>query len=228
MKEQEIFEGKRASEYDDNIGFGVPGYSEMHNKILDVTLNKLNTDTSQNILSLGCGTGKEIEMLLPHSKNWNIYGYDPSPQMIKQAERKFYPTYQDRIHLFRGSINEVPQNDFSIIFSILVMHFLSDDGAKETYLKGIYKRLLPGGILILADLFGTRESMDKKLSELHKNLLFNKKLTEKQIEKGIYHIMHEVNWVSENRMMELFESVGFQSVRMIYQEFYTGCWACIK
>ena len=45
---------------------------------------------------------------------------------------------ENRISLVRGLINDVAEKDFDAATSILVMHFLPDDGTKLNFLKKFF------------------------------------------------------------------------------------------
>lgn len=106
-----------------------------------------------HILIVGAGGGAEIEALGASAWEFDLTGVDPSASMIGIAQ-----PYADgiqpagRARLINGMVDDLPASDrFQAATSIMVMHFLPDDGAKAAYLAAIRSRLVSGAPYIHAD-----------------------------------------------------------------------------
>jgi tRNA (cmo5U34)-methyltransferase len=103
------------------------------------------------VLVVGAGGGAEIEAVLPANRGWRLTGVDPSQDMLALARRRAeWLGVSDRVSLIRGTVEDLPADAaFDAATCLFVLHFLPDDD-KRALLRGIARRLRPGGSLILA------------------------------------------------------------------------------
>jgi SAM-dependent methyltransferase len=83
-------------------------------------------------LEYGCGNAR----ILRHLPTFDIYGVDIVPEFIQEAR-----LYNDKCFL----LDELPYNDFEVVFSYTVFIHLDDKQAHEA-LQYIYNHLLPTGV----------------------------------------------------------------------------------
>src|SRR5690606_15098155 len=97
--------------------------------------------------------------------DWKIMGVDPSPQMIDQAKKKFndYPN----VEFFQGLLGDlIPQRKYAAATLLLVLHFLKDNGEKQTLLKQIAQRLESGAFFVILDITGDKHQILSNLAVL--------------------------------------------------------------
>jgi SAM-dependent methyltransferase len=107
--------------------------------------------TAQNILDLGCGTGRFTEVLA-NLYGARVTGIDPSASMLTQAAEKL--TSPD-VRLICAAAEAIPTPDacFDLIFSSMVFHHLVDRDAAALECRRVLK---PGGFVVIRN--ATRET----------------------------------------------------------------------
>lgn len=81
----------------------------LHEKRLNLTLEKLVASGAERVLDLGCGEGRLLRKLIKNKQFTEIVGMDVSyGELLKAKERLYYddmsPKQQERIKLFQGSL----------------------------------------------------------------------------------------------------------------------------
>lgn len=91
------------------------------------------------ILDLGCGTGHLSEMI--KKKGFEVYGVEPSLEMLKHARENF-----PDIKFEEGISVKIPfaDNYFDYVVCIEVLRYLNPDDVKKTYTE-VNRVLKPGG-----------------------------------------------------------------------------------
>jgi tRNA (cmo5U34)-methyltransferase len=229
MKTVEIFEGPRAHTYDQSIRIWCPEYDSIQGLLPSLLGYHLGINDEKNVLIVGSGTGAEIVNLLQFSNSWKITGIDPSPEMVAQADVKLKSDYPDNhCELVTGLVTDLPlEQKWDAALSILVFHFLPDDGSKLHLLKSIAQRLKKGAPLVLVDIFGTGESFDYNLALLH-SLLLSKGFDRQMVEGGIGHIRQSLFPISQERLTELLKEAGFGIPHIFTQSLIFGGWVATK
>jgi len=117
-------------------------YSKKMDKFYSFVLNDLLNDNFNNILDVGCGNGIIIKGLAENKRN-NLYGIDPSPYMVKIADKNLKKFKDSNIRFQVGSSRYVPFDiKFDVIMSSLSMHHWSD---KESSIDYLTTKLNKGG-----------------------------------------------------------------------------------
>jgi tRNA (cmo5U34)-methyltransferase len=229
MKTVEIFEGPRAQTYDQSIRIWCPEYDSIQVLLPSLVGYHLGINDEKNVLIVGSGTGAEIVNLLQFSHSWKITGVDPSPEMALQAEAKLKSAYPDKQYeLLTGLVTDLPlEEKWDASLSILVFHFLPDDGSKLHLLKSIAQRLKKGAPLVFVDIFGTGESFNYNLALLHA-LLLSKGFDPQMVEGGIGHIKQSLFPISQERLTGLLGEAGFGIPHIFTQSLIFGGWIATK
>lgn len=91
---------------------------------MDVIASHVNGKSVQNILDLGCGTGRFTEALAERF-NAQVVGVDPSNKMMEQANKK---RRDSRVRYQAGSAEAIPLPDRSVdlIFMSMIFHHFAD------------------------------------------------------------------------------------------------------
>jgi trans-aconitate methyltransferase len=107
---------------------------------------KLKLTRNENLLDIGCGDGKITAELAKCIPNGLVVGIDSSAQMIKLSQNTFpkrdYPNLSFQVMDTRKLIF---QNEFDIIFSNAVLHWIVD---QKAVLQGVQRSLKTGGKLL--------------------------------------------------------------------------------
>jgi ubiquinone/menaquinone biosynthesis C-methylase UbiE len=119
-------------------------------------LRKMTVDNAlikpgDRLLDVGCGTGEVTLLAKIRTKDGQVYGIDPAPEMIAAARRKAGRKGLD-VDFRVGVIESLPfeESTIDVVTSSLMMHHLPED-LKERGLTEVYRVLKPGGRLLIAD-----------------------------------------------------------------------------
>ncbi|WP_413292969.1 class I SAM-dependent methyltransferase [Bdellovibrio sp. HCB185ZH] len=156
------FDVKTAAGYDLDIRSRVPGYDllqELISAVLDVEV-----PNSGRMLVVGSGTGEEIVRLSRRYSGWKIDGIEPSSEMNKIAIDRTGPyRSQNQIQFHETQIEDYPiGQSYDVAMSVLVSHFIPDDGSKKTYFEKIHAHLKPGAPLVLIDMMKQTDCVGEK------------------------------------------------------------------
>lgn len=144
--------------------------------------------------------------------------------MLAQAHQKVMQhNLSARVILVQGyteNLTTTPLHDAAT--SILVMHFLPDDGSKLLFLQSISERLKPSASFVLVDVHGEKDTLE--LNEMIDILAVCRQEIGMPLEKHLETMdaFHQgVYPVSESRTLNLLQQSGFSKIL----RFYTGLWA---
>lgn len=94
------------------------------------------------LLELGCGEGRGVELLAPHCDQY--LGLDKIGEVIEKLQSN-YPSLEFRQSIF-PPFDEVPDDRYDVIVSFQVIEHIKND---RLFLEEIYRVLKPGGRAIL-------------------------------------------------------------------------------
>jgi tRNA (cmo5U34)-methyltransferase len=217
------------NEYDSLIEMALPGYSAMHTMVLACLKSRLQKNA--NILVVGAGSGMELLKLSLGKPEWKLLGVDPSSKMLAIAQEKIdRDNLSQQVSLFNGYVEALPETSFyDAATSILVMHFIPDDGSKLSFLKNIVCRLSPSATFVLVDVFGEKHSpgMTEQIAFLaqYRSLMG---MTEKKHQESMQMYETGVYPVSETRAVELLKQAGFGNIMRFYTALWLGGWIAQK
>lgn len=144
------FPDQAADDYDERIVRRVPGYRLGPELAAAVLANRLKGNA--HILVAGCGTGGELVELARALPAARFTAIDPSAGMLEQAATKARDHgFADRVKFLQAAVQDAPAETYNAAIAFLVLHFLSDDGAKANFLQTLANRLGDGAPLVLVD-----------------------------------------------------------------------------
>ena len=120
-------------------------------RLRKITVDQALIHPGDSVLDVGCGTGGVTLPAKIRAKQGNVYGIDPSPEMIAVARKK--AAHKGLEIDFRVGVIEAlpfPDSSLDVVTSSLMMHHLPED-LKVRGLAEIYRVLKPGGRLLIAD-----------------------------------------------------------------------------
>ncbi|MGL5839860.1 MAG: class I SAM-dependent methyltransferase [Sphingorhabdus sp.] len=185
------------------------------------------------VMIVGAGGGREIEALATSPKGYWLTGVDPSADMLAIAQDYVVAAgAEDRVRLVQGHTTDLPDNaGFDAATSILVMHFLPDDGAKKNYLHEIRQRLTPGASYLHVDVsFGSRAEFEALAAAMreHAALVGLEEIADAPstaIAKMAFE-QQPSSIVSEARTIQLFAECGFRLITPFYRGLWYAGWWC--
>lgn len=222
------FHGEFSKEYDDISHKIIPAYHSIYELTQHLLREKLGTEA--RILVAGAGTGKEIIDCLQNNPRWSFTGFDPAESMLSLARKKVATaSLENSITLVRGLINDVAEKDFDAATSILVMHFLPDDGTKSNFLKDIADKLKPGAPIVLVDLEGDIGSDEfNTLNAAWKNHQLFRRGDNDMVREEFVIREKEVHFIPQNRIESLLEEAGFIKVHKFFKAYLFGGYVAEK
>ncbi|MEM6735949.1 MAG: class I SAM-dependent methyltransferase [Bacteroidota bacterium] len=219
-----FFEKERALVYDNFISKWMPGYHTFMSMLPFVLLRE--KAAIYKVLIAGCGTGNELLALNGQHPDWRLTGIDPSAGMIEIGLQK--TGNLKNIEMLVGTIDQLPKDvlyDAGVLS--LVLHFLSDDGSKQKLLQEVVDRLHPKASLVLCDVFGTKDELNRNLDLLSYIVTEGEAITP-EIQSRLDRIATEFHYIPEERLEILFKEVGLSSPQRFFQSTIYGGWIATK
>ncbi len=204
---------------------GVEGLYRSVRAIFDTLLA-----SESRILVVGAGGGRELETLGGSPKRYRFLAVDPSKAMLDMA--RHYATclgVAERTTFVEGEAGAVPPNAAcDAATSLLVMHFLPDDGAKLSCLRAIRARLRPGAPFLLADVSMEDRAAFERLTPV---FLAHAELAGLPAAKAAIgpSIIGGMPVIGEGRTRSLLDEAGFgETLPWFRGLWYTGWWAVAR
>ena len=149
------FENSLAAKYDRRIRLFCPSYDALH-QMIAAWFRSL--PERANFLSAGAGTGAEILTLGKLFPSWRFTAVDASHDMLKACHGRIADAGMvNRVAFFNGQLQEYQSSEiFDAASSVFVSHFIKCRDARLAYFHAVSSNLKPGGVFVLADLFGER------------------------------------------------------------------------
>lgn len=219
----------RAEAYDRRVREAIPGYDALH--VLSCQIVAEATAGRGRALVVGAGTGVECAALAQSCPGLAVVGVDPSREMLAHAETKIAAAQlTSRVRLYPSKVGDLPKFEpFDAATLLLVLHFLPDDGAKQTLLAEVSAHLKPGAPLVLADLFGRwDEPWQQQLRSWWRHLQLAAGISEAEVDKGFRHIDRDFHLVTEARLAELLAATGFGPPEPYFRALCFGGWVARK
>lgn len=122
------------------------------------TISLLNLKPEDQILELGFGAGRAIELVAAQTIKGHVSGIDISHEMLRSASRRNARNIKaGRVTLRQGDVTSLPFADkqFAKIFSIQSFYFWPNP---QRTLAEIFRVLKPGGTLIITLSTGTTDT----------------------------------------------------------------------
>lgn len=211
------------TDYDIAARQSIPGYDALLSMV--TALLQIYLVDTAHILVVGAGGGNEISTLGQAHATWQFTGVDPSEKMLAVAQSKVESLrLGDRVTLHKGFVQELPLHPFDATTSILVMHFLPDDGAKLDYLKAIASRLKSGSPLLLVDLQGDKQSEQfKRLVAGWQQRAQLAGMKPQRLTELVNSMWQHLHCIPEERTLELLTQAKFKHITRFYTAFvFTG------
>jgi tRNA (cmo5U34)-methyltransferase len=214
-----LFDQKKAEQYDIIARKAVFAYDQLFVMITAQIQNYVSETAS--VLVVGCGTGTELVTFAETNPSWRVTGIDPSEEMIWISRRKIeHAKLTNRVSIYQGFIDNMPEDKlFDAATLIYVIRFIADDYGKLLLLTNIAKRLKPGAPIIIVDQCGDRQDPLYQTQLLSwKQYMMNQGLSPELAETIIIQSA-EKSLVTENKIHNLLQEAGFNSIYNFYNVF---------
>lgn len=203
------FDGTYGQEYDNIAQRAIPAYDQLFQMTLSLFQTYL--DREAHVLIVGCGTGRELETLAMAQSDWRFTGVDPSHVMIETTRQLAEQlSIIDRVTLHHGitdSLSESRQFDAATIIN--VMHFLTDDGAKDDLVRSVVKRVRSGAPVVLFDLHGAPDGPHfNRLMQAWIHFMDIRGLQGEAQKRLLQRLQDGIVYVSERRILEICADAG--------------------
>ena len=205
----------------------VPGLGAMYRLVAAVVAARATG--GNRLLIAGAGGGREIEALGLSAQTLAITAIDPSSQNLQATKYAADRLgLSDRITFLTGTAEDLPPVPaFDMATSLLVMHYLRDDGAKLAYLTALKTRLADGGTLIHADLCHDGMADVDALMPAFKAHASHAGIAD-EVARIEIEAARRLPVVSPSRTRALFTESGFAAPREIFRSLWYRCWICTR
>jgi demethylmenaquinone methyltransferase/2-methoxy-6-polyprenyl-1,4-benzoquinol methylase/phosphoethanolamine N-methyltransferase len=118
------------------------------------TLDRADLRPGESVLDAGCGPGALAILAKERAQDGDVYGIDPSREMIDLARKKAARRRIDA-HFELAAIEDLPfpNGRFDLVVSSYMLHHLPAD-LKRTGMREVARVLKPGGRLLAVDITG--------------------------------------------------------------------------
>jgi tRNA (cmo5U34)-methyltransferase len=218
------FDAKRVEAYDDRIRRLFPGYDVLQDAVASVLATRL--PETARLLVAGAGTGAEIVRMGEGHPQWRFVAVDPSPDMLDRCRARVAAADMDeRVEYVCARVEDLPDvQTFDAATSLLVIHFIEDEAAKQRYFQSIADRLTPGAPLVWADLHRPEDDTAfRDLWAAWREEMGTQMATD-EVERTFERIEEGISFISPPALERVVTAAGFAPPTQIYQHLLWGAW----
>lgn len=222
------FDESLAAKYDRRIRLFCPSYDALHQMIVP-WLQEL--PESSSFLSAGAGTGAEIVTLGRRFPSWHFVAVDVSPDMLNACQNRAAEAgMSSRVTFFNGRLQEYQSPvPFDAASSVFVAHFIKGRDEKLAYFRSIAASLKPGGLFVLADLFGDKSTPEfARLLDAWLLHYAAHGVSAEELVKDRAHVESDVAFIPESELIALLHEAGFGNTLRFYQTYLFGGWVATR
>jgi len=199
------------SSYQQTAQAKVPSMAALH-RMTHILLAE-SVPLTGEVLVLGAGGGLELDAFAKAQPGWRFVGVDPSRPMLELA-RETLGANASRALLVEGLIEDAPVREFDGAACLLTLHFLDPDKRLQT-LRGMFQRLRPGGVLVVAH---HSYSPEARMRWLRRSAAFASidGVLDERDEASVAVMADKLPAISEEAEVALLEAAGFTDVELFY------------
>jgi tRNA (cmo5U34)-methyltransferase len=221
---ESYFDAEKAAGYDERIRGRIPGYDTLHEMAADLVAQEL--PSKGRVLVVGAGTGEEVVRYARLAPGVRITALDPSRAMLRAATARVAQAgLGEQVRLVEGLVEDAPPDQVDAAAAILVMHFIPDDGSKAACLSEIARRLRPGGLLVTADMVGSRGTPGfESVLGAWARWRARRGADAEELSGYFRRVREELHIVTEDRYRALLREAGFTEIERFFGAFSVGGW----
>ncbi|HUX99974.1 MAG TPA: methyltransferase domain-containing protein [Candidatus Deferrimicrobium sp.] len=168
------------------------------------TIKELNIQNGENILDIGCGTGRLTIEIAKKTLNGLVIALDVNPKMISKAKENLKKSGLTNIQFFSANILHFePKNQFDAVFSNSALHWVQE--TRALYQK-IYDILIPGGRCVAQ--IPTKGSLDQFIPT------FLAPIQPLNLDTYFKEWKYPVKLIGTTALKKIFNSIGFLDIKV--------------
>ncbi|MEM7017272.1 MAG: class I SAM-dependent methyltransferase [Pseudomonadota bacterium] len=208
------FAQNAAITYDARIINLVPGYTAQQETSAAILGTLLPGKAS--ILVVGAGTGTELIQFAQTNPNWQFVAIDPAAEMLALAQQRVIQANLDeRIELQTCALSAYqPGQQHDAAISLLVTHFLPDNGEKAQFFCDISRCLAPNAPFLASE-YSTWSS--PLAMQAYQQWSKNLGKSDEEIELMTKRISGSFHPVDIKRRLQLLDDAGFDQAQIFFQ-----------
>jgi len=122
-------------------------YSRETNIVLQLS-KEYGLGVPKNVLEIGCGTGNHTAYLAKNGQA-KITAIDIDPKMVQIAKNKLKKFSKRRLKILHTGVENLKDSDFDLALALFnVVNYIPSAAELSSFMKGVAKRLAPGGIFV--------------------------------------------------------------------------------
>lgn len=172
------------------------------------TISLLDLRPEDQVLEIGFGAGRAIELVAAQTANGRVTGIDLSQEMFRSASRRNARAIQaGRVALCQGNVISLPfdDNQFDKVFSIQTLYFWPD---LPRALAELFRVLKPGAQLVLTLSTGTTDTtVDASWLERYQRIL------EEQVVPGMQQLGFRCAEIEQGPLSRQFKTTAVVGVK---------------
>lgn len=199
----------------------VPGYNGLQ-RMATLLLSERVPEFGR-ILVLGAGGGLELNVFAQAMPGWEFDGVDPSPEMLKLAERTLGPLVS-RVRLHQGYVDDAPAGPFDAATCLLTLHFV-DLEERRRIAEEIRRRLRPGAPFVMAHFSFPQGEGERELwLSRYAAFVVDSGVAPDQAENARATIDKQLHIFSQEQDEAILREAGFSKVSLFYAGFAFRGW----
>lgn len=216
------FQGEQAAAYDQRFE-KLSAIKDVLHLTTQMILQELPKQA--RVLVVGAGTGAEVLHLGRCYPGWEFTVVEPSSDMMAICRQKLADAgFEQSCQFHQGYAEELPLEErYDAATSLLVSHFLVDSDARRAYFKAIHDRLLPGAILVTADL-GHCEQDHDQVWEVWLRTIAHAGANPEQIVEYTQALSRDVSLLRDSQMRAMLVESGFESPAHVLRAVLINGW----
>lgn len=214
---------RMASGYDSKSDRIAPIYNGLY-FLLESVFTALPQDA--RLLCVGVGTGTEVLHLASVFPGWSFTAVEPSGAMLDICRQRVDEAgFSARCSLHEGYLESLPSDEvYDGATCLLVSQFILDEATRTDFFRQIAARLVPGGIIVDADLsFDTHtDDYDSLLAVWQRVLTGSVDPADRERMRAGY--AKDVSILPSSEVMSVMESAGFDQPVPFFQAALIRAW----